>query len=377
MDGRLIDMFEESLKSSSTPSKRSLKIKKEKILEIKQESTDNNSEDDDNDNASTMDESTLDSTDNKKVESVSSGKESKKKIKQEFKDIVNKNRRLTHDDEDDSTTRDSKSRSCSPVISNPKAVKPLDIDTNSSSSEDQPLSRKNMQTLSQGTKRKAEVLSKESGKIGVTIKTSSTPSEPQRDGPTQAKVLCSEKSNDTSQKSIKSSSKTNSSSNGVAAAGVGACVGTGGGGSTGGGNSGGGVQAPTINITNKQQQAPLSPETPASRPESNIPASGKTSAVVPVQPDVQQRQQQPPTSQQVVETTKDIPVNNNNTIQTATPITYSPKSAQPRLWLPKKRVTEQVFITDVTVNLETVTIRECKTERGFFRERDLKSDVAN
>lgn len=44
-------------------------------------------------------------------------------------------------------------------------------------------------------------------------------------------------------------------------------------------------------------------------------------------------------------------------------------------WLARNPVADQVFITDVTVNLKTVTIRECKTEKGFFRERDPKSDI--
>lgn len=44
-------------------------------------------------------------------------------------------------------------------------------------------------------------------------------------------------------------------------------------------------------------------------------------------------------------------------------------------WHARNPVADQVFITDVTVNLKTVTIRECKTEKGFFRERDPKSDV--
>lgn len=47
-------------------------------------------------------------------------------------------------------------------------------------------------------------------------------------------------------------------------------------------------------------------------------------------------------------------------------------------WLARNPVADQVFITDVTVNLKTVTIRECKTEKGFFKERDDKinpSDV--
>ncbi|XP_014482138.1 PREDICTED: polycomb group protein Pc-like isoform X2 [Dinoponera quadriceps] len=43
-------------------------------------------------------------------------------------------------------------------------------------------------------------------------------------------------------------------------------------------------------------------------------------------------------------------------------------------WHARNPVADQVFITDVTVNLKTVTIRECKTEKGFFRERDPKND---
>lgn len=39
-------------------------------------------------------------------------------------------------------------------------------------------------------------------------------------------------------------------------------------------------------------------------------------------------------------------------------------------WHNRNPVADQVFITDVTVNLKTVTIRECKTEKGFFRNRD-------
>nr|CAD7199741.1 unnamed protein product [Timema douglasi] len=46
-------------------------------------------------------------------------------------------------------------------------------------------------------------------------------------------------------------------------------------------------------------------------------------------------------------------------------------------WLKRAPVADKVFITDVTVNLKTVTIRECKTEKGFFREREdsKQSDV--
>jgi len=39
----------------------------------------------------------------------------------------------------------------------------------------------------------------------------------------------------------------------------------------------------------------------------------------------------------------------------------------PEYWLARNPVVDNVFITDVTVNLNTVTIRECKTEKGFFK----------
>lgn len=39
----------------------------------------------------------------------------------------------------------------------------------------------------------------------------------------------------------------------------------------------------------------------------------------------------------------------------------------PEYWLARNPVVDSVFITDVTVNLNTVTIRECKTEKGFFK----------
>lgn len=41
----------------------------------------------------------------------------------------------------------------------------------------------------------------------------------------------------------------------------------------------------------------------------------------------------------------------------------------PEYWRTRNPVADDIFITDVTVNLSTVTIRECKTEKGFFRER--------
>lgn len=71
--------------------------------------------------------------------------------------------------------------------------------------------------------------------------------------------------------------------------------------------------------------------------------------------------------------------NNNMSNMKKTEITKSESnvplsSPDTEYWHARNPVADQVFITDVTVNLKTVTIRECKTEKGFFRERDTKSD---
>lgn len=47
----------------------------------------------------------------------------------------------------------------------------------------------------------------------------------------------------------------------------------------------------------------------------------------------------------------------------------------PDYWRTRNPVANEIVITDVTVNLSTVTIRECKTEKGFFRERDDAYDI--
>lgn len=78
---------------------------------------------------------------------------------------------------------------------------------------------------------------------------------------------------------------------------------------------------------------------------------------------------------------------NNNNINTGDldevekpPPTLLPQlltSPSSEYWHARNPVADQVFITDVTVNLKTVTIRECKTEKGFFRNRDVpnQSDI--
>lgn len=145
-----------------------------------------------------------------------------------------------------------------------------------------------------------------------------------------------------------------------------------------------------------EQQAPLSPETPASRPESNTPpelALGDKEKVGLNEAAAVGGRQQPAhgggeAAQQEAAHARhegalvgqnesgDVGEENNNMCPEKIgrrDMPMSPKTIAPRLWLPKNRNTDQVFITDVTVNLQTVTIRECKTEQGFFREREMNS----
>ncbi|XP_015926024.1 chromo domain-containing protein cec-1 [Parasteatoda tepidariorum] len=44
--------------------------------------------------------------------------------------------------------------------------------------------------------------------------------------------------------------------------------------------------------------------------------------------------------------------------------------APPEIWLKPNSVVDNIFITDVTSNQITVTVRECSTSSGFFRERN-------
>jgi hypothetical protein len=53
---------------------------------------------------------------------------------------------------------------------------------------------------------------------------------------------------------------------------------------------------------------------------------------------------------------------------------HSPASAE--YWLSRNPLADHIFITDVTVNLMTVTIRECKTQDGFFKNRPMDGAVS-
>lgn len=196
-----------------------------------------------------------------------------------------------------------------------------DGSTSSSSSDDQPIASKEVL----GGKRKAEVLSKESGKIGITIKKTATT--------TSAKPLLSpkikiEKKLPTPASLLKEEEQDSSS---------------------------------TTTETSTSSVALLPEKKDA--PQTMIPENIVVKTEDPKTPEKSPASPETKTSSKENKFTN-LMTNSNMKLLT------SPKSAHPKLWLPKAQSTsDQVFITDVTVNLETVTIRECKTERGFFKSR--------
>lgn len=289
-----------------------------------------------------------------------------------------------------------------------KAQRDSSLDSTSSSSEDHPL-----RETPTGTKRKAEVL-KESGKIGVTIKTSppmtstslSSATSPNSSGKSTPNQATQKPAADLSPKTP--SGKTGSQAplpqqqqqqhkthlETVPPARERS--------SSTGSNKQSTLQVsvPVANRSSQsnqnatEPQAPLSPETPASRPESNTPpeqALGKNDranevagqqprrgGVLPEGNGEQQREVMVDEPQQRLPGEEEEEENNNVCPEKISrrELPMSPKTVAPRLWLPKNRNTDQVFITDVTVNLQTVTIRECKTGEGFFREREMTSSTS-
>ncbi|EDW18574.2 polycomb group protein Pc [Drosophila mojavensis] len=329
LDRRLIDIYEQSNKSSGTPSKRGAALKKEK--KEKEPDPDPESEEDeytftgddvpDTNQATTSSAATTnDGIDKKEKDKKhhhhhhhhhqqqhNSSNNNNQSIKSER--ICNRRSEspLTHHHHHHEAKRlridHSSSSNCSSTHNENTFVP--EADTNSSSSEDQPL---------MGTKRKAEVL-KESGKIGVTIKTSP-------DGPATKPL-----------NSALEQQQQNA------------------------------ADAPAQLHKTEPQGTPHGAQTEAG--ESSAPAYNEEEDDVGL-------------------TTAGPPSENNNipklsgalALSQKQPVSpLSPRALPPRFWLPSKcKMSNRVVITDVTVNLETVTIRECKTERGFFRERDMKGD---
>ncbi|KAH1017209.1 polycomb group protein Pc [Dendroctonus ponderosae] len=214
----------------------------------------------------------------------------------------------------------------------------------SSEEDDIPL----MPRLEIGTKRKAEVLSKESGKIGVTITTSSTAN----DTPPPAKVA-------------KVSSKHHA------------------------------IQSPKVHV----KQQPKSEEDPAPV-TSAIPSTASPTILTATAPISSQGKTQLDKDNKQAITDAALPHCSTKEAASPTETEKRPENieVQPRkednkpsgksskiendyeeftslssdYWLARNPVANQVFITDVSVNSKSVTIRECKTEKGFFKVREGK-----
>lgn len=180
-----------------------------------------------------------------------------------------------------------------------------------------------------GTKRKAEVLSRESGKIGVTITTSG--------GSPSNKVprLLGSGSPPTSPSPVSSRRP-----------------------------SSGASQQPPVSPPPPTLAAPPSPKmspTTLSAPEL-IPAVPPELPTITESPMAQVT----PIVEVAEEEEKSLQNGLSDEEKTSTRVAI-PSS---HFWHAVNPVADQIFITDVTVNLKTVTIRECKTEKGFFRDRD-------
>jgi len=324
LDRRLIDIYEQSNKSSGTPSKRGLK-KKEKEPDPEPESEEDEytfTGDDVDTNRATTSAAGQDQ-EGKKEKKHHHHHHHHHHIKSERSIGRRSESPLTHHHHHhhhDSKRQRMDHSSSSNSSSTHNSFVP-EADTNSSSSEDQPLI---------GTKRKAEVL-KESGKIGVTIKTSP-------DGPT-LKPQPAQQLTPIQQQQQPSQDQQQAEKVANEAA---------------------------TPLKSELQVTPLAIDATTATPAE----SGAEEEEVASEEGNQQTPQVPPENNNIPKPCNNLALNQK---QPLTPL--SPRALPPRFWLPAKcNISNRVVITDVTVNLETVTIRECKTERGFFRERDMKGD---
>ncbi|KFM78333.1 Chromobox protein-like protein, partial [Stegodyphus mimosarum] len=84
-------------------------------------------------------------------------------------------------------------------------------------------------------------------------------------------------------------------------------------------------------------------------------------------PDVQLNGHLPPN--RVAQATLLQPKNNNCSRSLFAPSCVVNADPPPEIWQKQNPVVDDILITDVTANLVTVTVRECWTSRGFFRDR--------
>ncbi|XP_073984549.1 chromodomain protein polycomb [Rhodnius prolixus] len=206
------------------------------------------------------------------------------------------------------------------------------------------------------TKRKAEVLSKESGKIGVTI----TTSPPH----TAAKVarLAGSPTLPVGGVSPSHPTKSNSAKSPRHE-----------------GEKGPTSPSPARTPKSPPASLPSSPPPTLNNNVSNANSNNNHNAVAPP----------PPSINNTAHEKKNTPVNNkvtNNSEKkksrqngtngrTNSLVTHVLTNPGPEYWRTRNPLADDIVITDVTVNLSTVTIRECRTEKGFFRERTGTTDI--
>lgn len=232
----------------------------------------------------------------------------------------------------------------------------------------------------QGTKRKAEVLSKESGKIGVTITTSSPTSAPSPPPVKQPKLQLPETplsetcAVPSSSPVAKAAPLRRTSSEGSSLPILPArppssptvrspthCKSP-------------SPHIPTANLNIPSKGTCPSPHSPESGPENN-PNRNNTVQLTCTIAANQSRTEDMSVPLLNGLNNNNISKNNNNNMSDEDEKSHPPHlvsqvvANSPEYWLSRNPVADQVFITDVTVNLSTVTIRECKTEKGFFKNR--------
>ncbi|XP_070492033.1 polycomb group protein Pc-like [Chironomus tepperi] len=340
LDDRLIEIFNRSQKYS-TPKKQT---GKKRILE--------DSDSEDGDTSQVEIEEKEPPTKKEKINKAKD-KETEKKINVKIEKKQETNQRKEEVSSPKITVtipsnNISNTPKASPIIAIPKIIIPPEIvaaqnddSSHSSSSDDQPIS---VSKESDKAKRKAEVLSKESGKIGITIKKTNITSPAVTPTSTTVKPLLSPK--------IKIEKKSPVSTPIL--------------------------PLPIIIKEEEQDSSSTTTETSVSsvsvstEPIVEKKEQTENTESISIKVEEPKTPEKSPTLDESTKTTSSSKENKFTNLMTNSnmKLLTSPKSAHPKLWLPKTQSTsDQVFITDVTVNLETVTIRECKTERGFFKSR--------
>lgn len=326
LDERLIDIFERSQRySSSTPKKQNRK----RVLE------ESDSDEDTSQAEAVVEKEPPVKKEKIKIKELPKKPEISKKIESNKKEEVSSPKftvTIPSSSLNSSSTTQKASPASASVAPIPKLIIPPTVITEaedgstSSSSDDHPIAKDLLVE-----KRKAEVLSKESGKIGITIKKTATTTTTKP--LVSPKVKIERKTTVATSSLVKEEEQDSSSTT---------------------------TETSTSSIAAAPEKKAAPPPPAAMIPENNLSIKAE---------DPKTPEKSSPSSPETKASSKENKFTNLMTNSNMKLLT-SPKSAHPKLWLPKAQSTsDQVFITDVTVNLETVTIRECKTERGFFKSR--------